>query len=207
MKSKAILALCAALLCSCAPKQSEPMNNDTNPTPTTISDIMSRTSIRQYTDEAIAESDLETLLRAGMAAPSCCNIQPWHFVVVKDQTVRQQMADAFGPAKPAAQAPVVVVVCGDMQIMNESPVKDNTDYWVCDACAATENILVAANSLGLGGVWMGVWPMQNRILKLQELLSLPEYIVPLNMIALGHPAEQPEPKDKWKPERIHQDKW
>ena len=174
---------------------------------TTVNDIMSRTSIRKYTDEPISDADMETLLRAGMAAPSCCNIQPWHFIVVKDQAVRQQMADAFGPAKPAAKAPAVIIVCGDMQIMRESPVKDNTDYWVCDACAATENILIAANSLQLGGVWMGVWPMKNRISKLQDILGLPEYIIPLNMIALGHPAEQPQPKDKWKPERIHQDKW
>ena len=205
MKRTAILAICAAILCGCAPNNENTSLTSTDNT--TLSDILSRTSIRQYTDEDVADSQLEALLRAGMAAPSCCNIQPWHFVVVKDSAMRQQMADAFGPAKPAAKAPVVIVVCGDMQTMRESPVSDNPDYWVCDACAATENILVAAKSLHLGGVWMGVWPMQNRIATLQQLLGLPNYIIPLNMIAIGHPAENPEPKDKWKPERIHHDKW
>ena len=205
MKTLATLVICAALFASCGQnKEGETMNESSN---TTISDIMTRTSIREYTDEPISDNDMETILRAGMAAPSCCNIQPWHFVVVKDKTVRQQMTDSIGPAQPASKAAAVIVVCGDMQIMNESPVKDNTDYWVCDACAATENILVAANSLKLGGVWMGVWPMKERIKKIQSILNLPEHIIPLNMIALGHPAEQPEPKDKWKPERIHQDKW
>ena len=205
MKKLMILPMATALLFGCAQNnEREQMNNSNN---TTISDIMSRTSIRQFTDEGITDAEVETLLRAGMAAPSCCNIQPWHFVVVQKPEIRQQMADAFGPAKPAGKAPAVIVVCGDMQIMRESPVKDNADYWVCDACAATENILLAAHSLGLGGVWLGVWPMQNRITKLQEMLGLPDYIVPLDMIAIGHPAEAPEPKDKWKPERIHSDRW
>ena len=172
-----------------------------------IDAIMSRTSIRQYTDEPVSDSDMQTILRAGMTAPSCCNIQPWHFVVVRDKDIRQMMTDAIGPAQPASKAQAVIVVCGDMQIMSESPVKDNTDYWVCDACATSENILIAANSLGLGSVWMGVWPMKNRIMTIQSILNLPSYIVPLNLIALGHPAENPEPKDKWKPERIHQDRW
>lgn len=204
MKKFIILGLCATLFVGCSQKkESEPMKENNS----TIETIMSRTSIREFTGEAISDADMETLLRAGMAAPSCCNIQPWHFVVVKDQSIRQQMADSIGPAQPAAKAPAVIVVCGDMRIMHESPVKDNIDYWVCDACAATENILVAANGIGLGGVWMGVWPMQNRIRKIQSILNLPEDILPLNMIAIGHPGEQPQPKDKWKPERIHQDKW
>ena len=195
MKKIFLLLSLAALLTGCGSKN------------TTIDDIMTRTSIRQYTDEPVSDSDMETLLRAGMAAPSCCNIQPWHFVVVRDKALRQQLTDSIGPAEPAARAQAVIVVCGDMRIMRESPVKDNQDYWVCDACAATENILVAANSMDLGAVWLGVWPMKNRISLLQQILSLPEYIIPLDMIAVGHPPEQPEPKDKWKPERIHQDKW
>lgn len=208
MKNLTIFGLCIVLLAGCGQNKEsmqnkEPMGNNNS----AIEAIMSRTSIREYTDEAISDADMETLLRAGMAAPSCCNIQPWHFIVIKDQSVRQQMTDSIGPAQPAAKAQAVIVVCGDMNIMNESPVKDNTDYWVCDACAATENILIAANALGLGGVWMGVWPMTNRISKIQSILGLPDYIIPLDMIALGHPAEQPQPKDKWNPERIHQDRW
>lgn len=203
MKRLGIICLCAALFAACGQNNDKSMKESNE----TIETIMSRTSIREYTDEAVSDDDIETLLRTGMAAPSCCNIQPWHFVVVKDKKIRQQITDSIGPAQPAAKAQAVIVVCGDMNIMRESPVKDNSDYWVCDACAATENILIAANSLKLGGVWLGVWPMKNRIKLLQSMLNLPEYIIPLDMIAIGHPAEQPEPKDKWKPERVHNDKW
>lgn len=203
MKKIAIIGLSSLLLTGCGKNSEKVMKENKG----TIETIMSRTSIRQYTDETISDNEMEALLRAGMAAPSCCNIQPWHFVVVKDQKIRQLMADSIGPAQPAAKAPAVIVVCGDMKIMRESPVKDNQDYWVCDACAATENILLAAHSMGLGGVWLGVWPMKNRIKLVQSLLNLPDDIVPLDLIAVGHPAEQPEPKDKWKPERVHQDKW
>lgn len=173
----------------------------------TLNDILTRTSIRTFTDEPVSETDIQTLLQCGMAAPSTCNLQPWHFIVVTDDEPRQQMADAIGPAKPAIKAPAVIVVCGDLDIMRESIVKNYVDYWVCDACAATENILLAAHGIGLGGVWMGVWPMQERIKILQSILKLPDHIIPLNMIAIGHPAEHPQPKDKWKPERVHINKW
>ena len=166
--------------------------------------IASRTSIRQYTDEAVSEADQEKLLRAGMAAPSACNLQPWRFVVLTDGAVKQEIADSIRPAGPAAVAPLVIVVCGDMTATIDEA---GRDYWIEDCSAVSENILLAPNAMGLGGVWLGVYPLKERVDFLKERLGLPSDIVPLGMLAIGHPAENPEPKDKWKPESVHYNKW
>ena len=168
-----------------------------------ISNIMTRTSIRQFTSETLSAEETETLLKAGMAAPSACNLQPWRYVVVTEDSLRQQIAGAIHPAAPAAKAPTVIVVCGDMEALFEP----GPEYWIEDCSAVCENILLAAHALGLGGVWMGVYPQMERCELLRELLQLPATIQPLGMLAIGHPAESPAPKDKWKPENVHYNKW
>lgn len=168
-----------------------------------IESIMARTSIRQYTSEKITESEIETLLKAGMAAPSACNMQPWRFVVLTDEAIKQTISEKIGPAKPAGRAPLVIIVCGDMDFT----FKTAPEYWAEDCSAATENILLAAHALGLGAVWMGVYPQQERCDLLKELLALPDNITAFGMIAIGHPAENPVPKDKWDAGKVHYNKW
>ena len=164
---------------------------------TAINNIMTRTSIRQYTDEPVSKADVETMLRAGMAAPTAVNRQPWHFVAVTDKAKLAELAGRRGGM--IKQAGVVIVVCGNMDKAMQGPAQA---FWVQDCSAATENILLAANALGLGAVWTGCYPMDDRIAEVSKALKVPETIVPLCVIAIGHPAEQPTPKDKWKPENV-----
>ena len=162
-----------------------------------INNIMTRTSIRQYTNEPVSKADIETMLRAGMAAPTAVNKQPWHFVVVTDKAKLKELSGGRG--RMLEQCAVAIVVCGDMEKAMPGKAKE---YWIQDCSAATENILLAANALGLGAVWTGVYPMEDRMAALSKALKLPEAIVPLCTIVIGHPAEQPKPKDKWKPENV-----
>lgn len=169
-----------------------------------IDNIMTRTSIRAYQDRDVEDAKVETLLRAAMAAPSAGNKQPWRFVVVRDKNTLHEISANVGPIKMADKAPLAIIVCGDL---NNTFPEDGRDYWVEDASAATENLLLAAHGLGLGAVWCGIYPIKERVAFLKKLLDLPENIVPLNVVPIGYPAEDPEPKDKWKPENIHYEKW
>ena len=161
-----------------------------------ISNIMTRTSIRSFTDEPLTDSQIETLLRAGMAAPSAVNKQPWKFVVVKNKPILQQIADSL-PNTRLASAVCAIVVCGDMTKTLDGVARD---FWIHDCSAATENILLAAHALELGAVWAGIFPNPDRVDKLRGLIDLPETQIPLCVIAIGHPAENPIPKDKWNQE-------
>ena len=161
-----------------------------------INNIMTRTSIRQYTNEPVSKADIETMLRAGMAAPTAVNKQPWHFVAV---TNKEKLAELAGRRGMLKQAGVAIVVCGNLDKAMQGKAQE---FWIQDCSAATENILLAANALGLGAVWTGCYPMEDRVAEVSKVLKLPETIVPLCVIAIGHPAEQPTPKDKWKPENV-----
>ncbi len=161
-----------------------------------INNIMTRTSIRKYTNEPVSKADIETMLRAGMAAPTAVNKQPWHFVAV---TNKDKLAELAGRRGMIKQAGVAIVVCGNLDKALQGKAQA---FWIQDCSAATENILLAANALGLGAVWTGCYPMDDRVAEVSKVLKLPENIVPLCVIAIGHPAEQPTPKNKWKPENV-----
>ncbi len=169
-----------------------------------IDNIMSRTSIRAYQDKPVEDEKIEQMLKAAMASPTAANKQPWRFVVIKDKNTLSAITDSFPPMRMAKEAALAIVVCGDM---NDIISEEGRDYWIEDASAATENLLLAAHSLGLGAVWCGVYPLKERIAPIKALLQLPDNIVPLNVIPIGYPAENPTPKDKWKPDYIHYEKW
>lgn len=169
-----------------------------------INNIMTRTSIRAYQERAVEDEKVEAMLRAAMAAPTAGNKQPWKFVVIKDKNTLKEISDTIRNMCMAQYAPLAIVVCGDME--NTFP-DEGREYWSQDASAATENLLLAAHSMGLGAVWCGVYPITERVKFIQNLLQLPENIVPLNVIPVGYPEEEPTPKDKWKPENIHYEKW
>ena len=164
-----------------------------------INNIMTRTSIRQYTDEPVSKENIETMLRAGMAAPTAVNRQPWHFVVI---TSKEKLAELAGDGPRGGmlkKAALAIVVCGNMDKALQG---QGQGFWIQDCSAATENILLAANALGLGAVWTGVYPDENRAASVAKVLKLPQSFIPLCTIVIGHPAEQPQPKDKWKPENV-----
>lgn len=161
--------------------------------------IMTRTSVRAYRDCPVGSDTVELLLRAAMAAPSAMNRQPWAFVVVDDKALLQKFADSLQYAKMAASAPLAVVVCADL---TRNPGASG-DWWVMDASAASENLLLAAHAVGLGAVWTGVY----RVKAVRSILGLPGSVVPLNVIPVGYPAENPEPKQKWNPGNILRNGW
>ncbi|MCH5240557.1 MAG: nitroreductase family protein [Muribaculaceae bacterium] len=176
---------------------------DVDTTKIVMENILTRTSIRQFTDQKIDKDIIDNLLKAGMAAPSAVNAQPWAFVVVDDKAI----LDSLNEVKPwfnLKTATAAIIVCGDMSKAMEGP---GREYWVQDCSAVTENILLAAHAYGLGAVWCGVYPNQEIIPGVVKVLNLPENIIPLNVITMGYPAENPEPKDKFKSENIHYNVW
>lgn len=175
------------------------INREANPV---LNSIMTRTSIRQYTDEPVSKADIETLLRAGMAAPTAVNKQPWHFVAVTDKAKLKELAGNRGGM--LEQCALAIVVCGNME---KALTGKGQAYWIQDCSAATENILLAAHALGLGAVWTGVYPMDDRVAAISKAVKLPKTIVPLCVLVIGHPAENPTPKDKWKPENVSYDEF
>ena len=198
---KKILSAFAVLLALTGCNSSEPKAEATATTDgkVIVECIMTRTSIRQYTDQTVSADTIETLLRAGMAAPTAVNKQPWHFVAITDREKLDGIATANTNAGMAKKAPLAIVVCGDMKKALEGPARA---FWIQDCSAATENILLAAHALGLGAVWTGLYPNEDRAKAVSELLKLPETIIPLCAIVIGYPAEQPQPKDKWLPENV-----
>ena len=164
-----------------------------------IENIMTRTSIRKYKQHPVEDAKIETMLRAAMAAPTAVNRQPWHFVVVTDKEVLNRLAGEGRRGDMLRNAPLAIVVCGNMQKALEGK---SQEYWIQDTSAATENLLLAANALGLGAVWTGAYPMEDRYKHTQQVLGMPEHIIPLCTVIIGYPDEQPTPKDKWKPENV-----
>jgi len=166
--------------------------------------ILGRTSIREYQDKPVEEEKTEMLLRAAMAAPTAANKQPWAFIVVGDKETLIKLSENLPYAKMTAKAPLAIAVCGDLSKALEG---DAQAYWVQDASAATQNLLLAAHALGLGAVWTGVYPVMDRVSAVQKILNLPEHIIPLNVIPIGYPISEQSPKDKWKPDNIHYNSW
>lgn len=170
-----------------------------------LQNIMTRTSIRSWTDEPVSPEMTEQLLRAAMAAPTAVNKQPWHFVVLNEREALDALAENTGRGGGMLRkAPLAIVVCGDMNLALDGKARE---YWVQDASAATENLLLAANALGLGAVWTGQWPMDDRYTHTMNVLGMPESVKPLCTVIIGYPDEQPTPKDKWKPENISYNKY
>lgn len=164
-----------------------------------LDNIATRTSVRDYEARPVEKEKIEKMLRAAMAAPTAMNKQPWHFVVVDQRNVLDALAGANPYAKMLKKAPLAIVVCGNTDKMIEG---GGRDFWIQDASAATENLLLAAHAMGLGAVWTGAYPSEERCISISKVLSLSDNLIPLNMIVVGYPAEQPQPKQKFKEENI-----
>jgi nitroreductase len=163
-------------------------------------DVMyTRRSIREFADEPVSDKQVEAMLKAGMAAPSAQNLQPWHFVVVRKRKKLDALAEVHKYAYMLARAPLAIVVCGDEEVSSK--------HWVEDTCAATQNILLAATALGLGGVWVSIYPKNKHQKYVRELLDIPDYVGVLCALAVGHPAEKKKARTQYDPERVHQEEW
>lgn len=200
-----IFILVLATTAACGQKNAETAKGNEAATQMSALDaVMTRHSIRQFTNQAISADTTELLLRAGMAAPSAVDKRPWAFVTITDRAVKDTIAAHIGSAAPAQRAPLVILVCGDLtKLVNET----DQLYWLEDTSAAMENMLIAAHGMGLGAVWLGVYPRKDRVAFISELMNLPSHIVPMGMMAVGYPAEEGTIKDKWDTSLVHQEKW
>jgi nitroreductase len=163
-------------------------------------DLMyTRRSVREYTDEEVTDEQVETMLKAAMAAPSAQDLQPWHFVVIRKRKVLDKLAEVHKYAYMLEQASLAIVVCGDQEISER--------HWVEDTCMATQNLLLAATALGLGGVWISLYPKKKHQKYVRQILDIPEQVGVLCIVAVGHPAEQEKELTRYNPKRVHHDEW
>jgi nitroreductase len=169
-----------------------------------MKEIFERRSVRKFTDQKISDGDMKKIIKAGMAAPSGHNDQPWHFIVIDDKKILAEITKIQPYSRPVLDAQFVIIVCGDRDLKK---VKEYTDFWVQDCAAATENILLAAQSLGIGSVWMGLYPVEEWVNGIKKLFALPESVMPLSLLPFGYPAEKTTPADRFIPERIHKNGW
>ncbi|MFC2023701.1 nitroreductase family protein [Chloroflexota bacterium] len=160
--------------------------------------IFTRRSIRKYTTEPVGEAEIRALLQAGMAAPSASNRKPWHFFVIRNRSTLKKLAESHPYGKMLASAGLGIAVCGDPTI---------SGWWVQDCTAATENILIAVASLGLGAVWLGCHGSSEREQAVRDALGIPSHIGVLSLISIGHPAEVKEARTQFDPARVHDDRW
>lgn len=156
--------------------------------------ILKRRSIRKFTTQPVTDEQIEQILRAAMAAPTARNLQDWEFIVVKDPAVRRAVADAHPYGKMAVEAPVVIVVVGDPE----------QKYMEQDCAAATQNLLLAVSSLGLGAVWLGMKD-PDRIAGSRQALGIPGNRVPVVTIPIGYPGEEKPPRTQYDPDKIYID--
>lgn len=161
--------------------------------------IFSRKSVRQFQGRVVEQDKIDLLMKAGMSAPTAKDIRPWELIVLNDRQAMDHLSEALPYAKMLKQAPMAILVCGNTEM---SP-----NNWYIDCSAATQNILLAAEALGLGAVWTGAYPSEERISAISEALGLPENIVPLNVIPVGYPEGEHQPKDKYDESKIHYNRW
>lgn len=166
--------------------------------------IHARRSVRHYTGAPVRPAQLDTLVRAAMAAPSAGNAQPWAFVVVTERARLRGLADALPYGKMLAKAGAAIVVCG---VPAKALPGEAAPFWVQDCSAAAENVLLAAQGIGLGAVWAGVYPLENRMAGVRAVCGIPAAVQPLCVISIGVSAGVEEPKDKYTADNVHWETW
>jgi nitroreductase len=163
--------------------------------------ILTRRSVRKYTGKPLSEDQLHTILRAGFSAPTAKGTRPWHFVVVRDDDTLQAITKVHPFAQMLPGAGCGIIACGD------SKVNPDAGHLTEDCSAALENMLLAAHALGLGAVWLGLHPREERVLGLRKLLGIPDSVLPVGMIAVGVSAEKKDAPDRYEAGRVHFEKW
>jgi len=169
----------------------------------TFSVIHARKSVRNFTGDLVSKTDLDKIVRAGMAAPSAVNMQPWSFVVTTERKLLDELAVGLPYAQMLTRAGAAVVVCTEAARAHEK----SKDMAIIDASLAGQNILLAIEALGLGGVWTAAYPYADRMQHVRGVLEIPQEVIPLNVIPIGVPSGKDKPKDKYKKENIHWERW
>ncbi|WP_321211723.1 nitroreductase family protein [Methanothermobacter sp. DP] len=163
--------------------------------------IKTRRSIRKYSKRDVPDEMLHKILEAAMCGPSAVDQRPWHFIVVKNRDMLEKIPEVHPYGAMVKDAPVAIIVCCDTSL------EKFPGFWVQDCSIASQNILLAAHSLGLGAVWTGVYPLEDRVEGIRRLFQIPDHVIPFSVIPIGYPAEDPGTRDLFDPERIHIEKW
>lgn len=165
-----------------------------------IEAILSRRSIRRYTSQKVSGQLIKELLEAAMSAPSASNEQPWHFIIINEPKILEDIPKFHPYSGMLREAPLAFLVCVDLDLGTEG-------FLIQDGSAATENLLIAAHAKGLGAVWLGIYPLKERTTGMRKLLAIPERILPLSLIAIGYPAERIPRENRYQPSRVHNNRW
>lgn len=163
--------------------------------------ILTRRSIRKYTGKKVPRELVGDLLKAAFAAPTAKNKQPWHFVVIDDRKILNEVPKFHPYSQMLKEASFAILVCGDEKI------QEMNGYLQQDLSAATQNILLAAHAKGLGAVWLGIYPREERVEGMRKLISTPASVLPFALISIGYPDEKVEPSNRYSEERVHRNKW
>ena len=177
------------------------MNQQSNPD--TLSVIHNRKSVRNFTGESVTQNEIDILLKAAMAAPSAVNCQPWEFIIVTDRKTLDKLGDVLPYAKMIFKAGAAIIVCG----VPAKAHKQMEEYAVIDSSLASQNILLAAEAIGLGALWTAAYPYPDRMKSVSSILKIPLDVIPLNVIPLGHPTGEDKPKEKFNSRKIHREMW
>lgn len=166
-----------------------------------MKNILTRHSVRKYRNLAVPPIMLDELLKAAQSAPSAGNQKPWHFVIIDDRKVLDGIAEVHPYAQMLRTAPAAILICGEERL------EKFKGFWVQDCSAATQNLLIAANSLDLGGVWVGVYPIEERVVALRKLLGIPSEVTPFSLVPIGFPDDDTPRDGRYDASRLHLNLW
>lgn len=166
-----------------------------------MNSIFKRRSIRKYLDDEISDAVVEEIIRAGMAAPSAGDEQPWQFIIIRNKSTMLEFPKFHQYAQMLKNAPVAIVVCGDLNRQTYE------GFWIQDCSAAIQNMLLQITEIGLGSVWVGIYPDEKRVDKTKEILDLPENIVPVAVLPIGIPGEIKSATSRYDKNKVHYEKW
>lgn len=165
--------------------------------------ILGRRTVRVFQPGAVTDDQVNKLLEAAMAAPSAMTKDPWRFVVVRKRETFERMAAVCPGGKMLPHCDVAIVVCGAL----DAAFDQNVGYLLQDCSAAIENLLICAYAQGLGACWVGAFPAEGSVAGLKELLRLPESVLPIAVVAVGLPGENPEPRTRYEAGSVHYEQW
>ncbi|MBR0386068.1 MAG: nitroreductase family protein [Erysipelotrichaceae bacterium] len=172
----------------------------------TVQTILKRRSIRKYTDKKADTETIKTILKCGMSGPSAVNARDWCFIVVEDKDRLKQWAGVCGRASQIVEGSAFsVLICNDGQrAFARAP-----EYGIINAAIAGQNMILAAEDLGLGSVWLGIWPQQEKVNAQKEFFNLPDDVTPHSIIAFGYPDEDRSgvPHTDYEESQVHFNEW
>jgi nitroreductase len=163
--------------------------------------LYKRRSVRKYQDRPVPKEIVDKLLGAAMMAPSAGDARTWHFIVVDQKDQVAAIHGALEHAEPVVGAPLAIIVCSDTKL------EQFPNNWMLDCSAATENLLLAAHGLGLGAVWIAIWPFEEFVAGARRHFQIPDHVQPLCLVVLGYPGEEVPSEDRFDASRVHSGRW